>query len=116
MTGTMAVRMDRRRSGAVAVPKVATRTGIVVTGKRVVGKRLTTLVVVRAPGLVAAGRVEVRDGTKVVARGTLGADGAVRLTLPKLRRGTHRLKAVFAGSAETGSSTSATAKVTVRRR
>ena len=54
-------------------------------------------VTVAATGTIPTGTVAVYDGTKKIATGTLRG-GKVVVTLPKLKRGTHKIKAAYAGS------------------
>ncbi|MBM7516261.1 Ig-like domain-containing protein [Nocardioides nitrophenolicus] len=76
------------------------------------GRRVRVKVVVSA-SRPATGRVEVRDGSKVVASGTITAAGTVKLRTRKLARGTHRLKVRYLGST-TVSASGRTYRVTVR--
>ncbi|WP_446042230.1 Ig-like domain repeat protein [Streptomyces sp. SID1121] len=55
---------------------------------------------VKATGIVPTGKVEIREGTKVLATGTL-KDGKVVVTLPVLRAGKHTLHARYTGTSTT---------------
>jgi 5'-nucleotidase len=57
-------------------------------------------------GIVPIGEVRVYDGTKVIATGTLGADGSVTIVLPKLDRGIHLITVRYPGSEQLNGSTS----------
>jgi len=68
-------------------------------------------IIVTATGVVPTGKVTVYDGTRKIATGTL-AKGKVVITLPKLKKGKHKLTATYAGS--TLVSTSRSAAVTLK--
>ena len=53
-----------------------------------------------AASVKPTGTVTVKEGARVLARGTL-AGGAKTLTLPALRKGAHRLTVVYGGSSNT---------------
>jgi 5'-nucleotidase len=57
-------------------------------------------------GIQPTGEVTVYDGRTAVATGTVGADGRVTITLPKLGRGIHLITVHYAGSDQLGGSTS----------
>ncbi|MEH3032695.1 MAG: S8 family serine peptidase [Aeromicrobium erythreum] len=61
------------------------------------------------------GRVRVYDGSRLVRSATLGSSsaGRARLVLPKLRKGTHRLKVKYDGSSVVSPRTSSSVKVRV---
>lgn len=69
---------------------------------------------VKAP-LYATGTVRVYDGTKLVKTYALKSanKGTVSLLLPKLPRGSHRLKVVYGGTSNTVGSTSSVRTLTV---
>lgn len=72
-------------------------------------------VTVRSGSVAASsGTVVIRDGSKQIATATLPATGKVVVTLPKLAAGTHKITAVFNGTAllESSSGTALTLKVT----
>ena len=52
------------------------------------------------------GEVTVYDGRTAVATGTVGADGRVTITLPKLGRGIHLVTVRYEGSEQLTGSTS----------
>ncbi len=63
-------------------------------------------------GSATSGKVDLLDGSKVVARGT-ATNGAASVTVSGLAVGTHRLTARFAGGPLAGRSTSAAVNLTV---
>jgi 5'-nucleotidase len=86
---------------AEPLPDVATRISaradlpLSLTGKKVG----YTIRVFTADGSEAVGEVTIRDGNRVLTTVTLeaGDDGRAHITLPKLNRGLHILRATFAG-------------------
>lgn len=70
-----------------------------------------------APGsLYATGTVRVYDGSKRIASHTLKSShkGALKVTLPKItKKGTHKLKVVYAGNADVSGKTSKTVSLKV---
>ncbi len=82
------------------------------TVKAAARARLT--VTVKAAGTVPTGKVTVYDGSKVIATGTLKA-GKVVVTLPKLKRGSHKIHATYAGSTLVGTASAATVVLKVTR-
>jgi pimeloyl-ACP methyl ester carboxylesterase len=71
-------------------------------------------VVVKASGHVPRGSVWVHDGSRRIATRTLGSGGKVTVPLPKLRKGTHRLRVSYRGSADALAGWSATKAVRLR--
>ena len=70
------------------------------------GKKGKGTVTVTASGATPTGKVTIKEGSKTLASGTLKG-GKVTITLPKLSKGKHSLKAVYGGDAlVAGSSTS----------
>jgi 5'-nucleotidase len=57
-------------------------------------------------GIQPTGQVTVYDGRTAVATGTVGADGKVTITLPKLGRGIHLITVRYEGSKQLSGSTS----------
>ncbi|MGW5234458.1 Ig-like domain repeat protein [Streptomyces nodosus] len=68
--------------------------------------RAKVTVKVTATGTTPAGTVRIYQGSKVIATGTLKS-GKVTITLPKLSRGKHTLRATYAGSSTVNSKSSA---------
>ncbi|MBV6729395.1 Ig-like domain-containing protein [Nocardioides daeguensis] len=79
-----------------------------------VAKRRVRAKVVVSASRPASGRIEIRDGRRVVAQGTLPAGAtSVILTTKKLTKGRHKLKIRFLGS-PTVSASSTSCRVVVR--
>lgn len=78
------------------------------------GKRSSTTVKVTATGVVPSGTVRVLEGKKVVATARLSSKGGAKITLPALKKGTHRLTVVYAGSSLVKPATSARVTLVVR--
>lgn len=108
------------RLGLVEVKRLPAASRTVLTASR---SRLpvggTARLQIRVASTVAAptGRVEVRDGRRVVARATLrpGARGRLSLQVPRLARGRHVLLARYAGDDAVAASTSREVVVRVGR-
>ncbi|HJQ05940.1 MAG TPA: Ig-like domain repeat protein [Nocardioides sp.] len=75
-------------------------------------KRAKVTIKVTAPGLVVGGTVKVFEGTKLLAKGTL-VGGKVVITLPRLAKGTHSLKATYVASANVAAGTSRIVKLRI---
>jgi hypothetical protein len=111
-------------SGAAETPAVAVakRHSAVraALAKKVVRRSERAVVKVRlvVPGVQRpTGTVRVLDGRHVVGKGTVRpkAWGSLSLRLARLKPGTHRLRAVYAGSPTVASSSSRVVRLTVRR-
>ena len=65
----------------------------------------------------ATGTVKVYDGSKVIKSATLksSAKGTIKITLPKLKKGTHKIKATYAGNGVAKASTSKVVKLKVTK-
>jgi len=105
---------------SASAPKMLTVTKAKATvSAKLAKKALTTsakgklTVTVTAAGVVATGKVTIKDGKKVIATGTL-KNGKVVVTLPRLKKGKQTLTVVYAGSATLTSATSKPVKVTVK--
>lgn len=70
-------------------------------------KRAKLIIKVTAAGTTPTGTVTIYDGTKVIGHATLSR-GTVTFTLPKLRRGSHKIHAKYAGSSVVGAATAST--------
>lgn len=70
-------------------------------------KQAKVSVKVTAPGTTPGGKVQIVDGTKVIATRTLSA-GKVTVTLPKLKKGTHKLHVHYLGSSTVNARNGAT--------
>lgn len=64
------------------------------------GTKIQYTVLVAAATGRASGEVTVFDGSTAIATGTLGANGIVKVTLPDLARGVHKLSATYSGNAD----------------
>lgn len=106
-------------SPAVKVAKVASTATAKLAKKKVKAtKRAVLTVKVAASGIAAPlGALVVKDGKKVIARLSLKAadKGAVKITLPKLKKGKHKLVVAYAGSASTLASSSRGVTLTVTK-
>jgi len=91
---------------ATVVPKTASKTRFSMPGKVKKSKRVTIKVKVAASYVRPTGTVRVYDGTKRIATKRLYAKnrGAVKVKLPKLKKGKHRIRVVYAGSAKVSAS------------
>ncbi|WP_167736056.1 Ig-like domain repeat protein [Nocardioides sp. 503] len=86
-----------------------TKAPVTLTGKLASAKikakaRGSVKVTAVAVGLVPTGAVVVKEGAKVLGRGTL-RNGVVTVVLPRLAKGTHRLVVTYAGSATVAAAT-----------
>lgn len=80
-------------------------------------KRTTISVRVTVSGVRTPGaRIRVYDGSKVIVTRTLSAsaNGTVRISLPRLKKGTHKISVRYDGTSNVNASKSATKKVSVR--
>ncbi|MET0822053.1 MAG: Ig-like domain repeat protein [Aeromicrobium sp.] len=78
------------------------------------GKTLKTTVTVKVSGspVRANGKVTLKVGSKTIGKGTV-KNGKVTITLKKLKKGSYKIKAVFAGDSNLSGSTSKTVKLKV---
>ncbi|GAA3794135.1 S8 family serine peptidase [Cellulomonas soli] len=101
----------------VTVARSGSSTKLVISPKQVhKGTAATATVTVTGQTTAPTGTVEIREGHKVLASGTLtvnGSTGTVTITLPTtLTVGTHQLTAVYVGSTDVnGSKSSASLRV-----
>ncbi len=103
-------------NGSLSISKVGTASSIKLSKKTIrASKKAKVTITVKAPGssILATGKVTVKAGKKIVGTGTV-KNGKVTLNLKKLKKGSYKLKATFAGNANFGASTtkSITLKVT----
>jgi hypothetical protein len=72
-------------------------------------KRAKLTIKVTATGVVPTGTITIYDGTKKIGTASLTAakKGTVVVTLPKLKKGSHKIHAVYAGSTLVGAATGA---------
>ncbi|QSR29343.1 hypothetical protein CFI00_02270 [Nocardioides sp. S5] len=101
----------------VVVTKSSSSTSVRVSSKRIrAGSkvRVTVKVATDAAGS-RTGSVRIKDGRKVVKRiAKLSSSGKARVTLKNVKRGTHRIRAVFSGNATTLGSTSKVVRLRAR--
>jgi len=107
------------RSAAVTVLRAASTTAARLPATKVRRWRApTVMVTVAAPGLAGShspgGTFTVRDGSRTIASGPVRA-GAVKVRLPRLRPGVHRLTVVYRGDALVEGSRSRTVLLRVLR-
>jgi hypothetical protein len=90
--------------------------GKLVKKKVKVGKKAKVKVTVSAGGVAPSGKVTIRKGKKKLKVGTVGANGKTTITLPKQKKkGTVKLKVVYAGNANVAGDTSPVIKLKVKR-
>lgn len=110
-TGTSSAR-------AVTVLKAASSTKLSGLPSKVKAKKRQTVTVrIAVSGVKApAARVRIYDGSKIIATATLkaSANGGVKVKLPRLKKGSHKISVRYDGTANVAGSRSATKKVTVR--
>ena len=115
---TVAV-LTQAKGGPVEPVKVASTTTLTTTTETAIqGDPVTVDVVVTADGVVPTGTVEVREGSTVVASGTLVA-GRAKIGLPgsfTTSPGARSLVAVYSGSDTVAGSSSAALKILVKPR
>lgn len=104
-------------SAAAEVDRFQPTVGLTMGKKAVKARqRGTVTVTIAAPGLAVDGRVVVRVGAKVVLARVSGTDQAtVKVRLPKMRPGSHRVVATFDGSRLLESARSQAERLVVRR-
>lgn len=110
-TGTsviVPVTIDRADSTTVGVPNKVEANS---KGNGVIKFTATVTAEFGAP---VAGEVTIYDGDQAIATATLGSKGVVKVTLPKLGKGTHALSAAYGGSDTVKPSTSEPVNVVVK--
>ncbi|WP_156411380.1 Ig-like domain repeat protein [Nocardioides sp. Soil805] len=104
---------------AVSVPKMASKTTATLSKTRVpVGKRVKIGITVAVAGVAGpTGAIKVFDGAKKLKTLTLVStrDGKIGWKLPKLKKGKHKIKAVYIGNGSTAGSKSKITKLYVVR-
>lgn len=97
-----------RLSTTVQVPKVRSTVSFAMPARISASKRARIKVKVTAPYSRATGVVRVYDRKRVIASKSLSAaaNGRLTVTLPKLRRGKHRITVTYLGSTQVERSTS----------
>ncbi len=101
---------------ALSVAKAKSSAKFSMPSKVKKSKKAKLKVTVSAPYVRATGTIRVYDGKRKIAtkKLTAGAKGRVTITLPKLKKGTHRIKVVYSGNAQLTAATSKVRKVTSR--
>jgi hypothetical protein len=96
-------------SKTVDVVKASSKTVVKLSATTVAKTgRVTVTVTVAASGVTPTGTVKVYDGSKEIASGSLKS-GKITIKLPKITSlGTNKIKAVYSGSSDVNTSTSAT--------
>ncbi|MGH1563721.1 LamG-like jellyroll fold domain-containing protein [Mumia sp. DW29H23] len=103
-------------SSAVTIGKARPKVTATLAKKSIkVGTKARVTVRVSAPGVRAAGVVRIKVDGRVVRTVRLNAAGTAKVTLPKLKRGAHRVVATYAGSSQVAGASSTAKKVVVRR-
>lgn len=105
---------------AVSVQRIAkatSRTAVSVASTVKASRQAVLTLTVSAPGVdEPVGQVKVYDGSKVVRTLVLAAEdrGTTQVTLPKLKKGKHRIAVVYVGNTNVAGSRSTTRTVTSR--
>ena len=106
-------------SAAKTVPKISSKTTAkLVKAKIAAGKRGKVTFTVKAPGIARpTGKISVVVDGKVKLKVTLKAKhkGKVTVTLPRLKKGKHKISGTYAGTATINRSTSRKVTLTVTR-
>ncbi len=98
------------------VPRATAKVSFSAPSKASTGARPRVTVKIRVTGVRPTGVVKIVEGGRTIARVTVkaSAKGVVKVRLPKLRDGKHRLRATYSGSPAVASARSAVKTVTVR--
>lgn len=116
--GSTAHKAGTSTARTVTVVKATSRTKFSgLASKFKAKKRPTVTVRIAVSGVKApAARVRIYDGSKIIATATLkaSANGVVKVKLPRLKKGSHKISVRYDGTANVAGSRSATKKVTVR--
>ena len=76
--------------------------------------KATVTVKISGSSLKASGKVALKAGSKTIGTGTV-KNGKATITLKKLKKGSYKIKATFAGGANYGASSTKTVKLTVTK-
>lgn len=104
-------------SGTLSISKAGSATTLKLAKKKAkAGKSLKTTVTVKVAGssLPASGKVTLKVGSKTIGKGTV-KNGKATITLKKLKKGSYKIKATFAGDANVNGSSSKTVKLKVTK-
>lgn len=106
-------------SGDLAVGKATSTNSLSLNKTKIKkSKKAVATVTVKSVGTPApTGAVKIYDGKKVIKSATLNAStkGTIKITLPKLKKGTHKITATYAGNAVAKASTSKVVKLKVTK-
>ncbi|HWI43042.1 MAG TPA: Ig-like domain-containing protein [Nocardioides sp.] len=106
-------------TGSVSVAKAASTTAAKLKAKKISRTKKpvvsVTLAAAGLPGSALTGVVTVRDGAKTIKTVTVAAaaGGKVTITLPKRKKGTHKIQVRYAGNTVAAGSSSAVLKLKV---
>lgn len=100
-------------STTLSVVKASSSTALKLSKKVKASKKAKATVTVKAPGVVT-GKVTLKAGSKTVGTGAV-KNGKASITLKKLKKGSYKVKAVFAGNKNVNGSTSKTVKLKVTK-
>ncbi|WP_082556182.1 Ig-like domain repeat protein [Aeromicrobium sp. Root472D3] len=98
---------------SLSVAKASSATSLKLAKKVKASKKAKATVTVKAPGSVS-GKVTLKVGSKTVGTGTV-KNGKATITVKKLKKGSYKVKAVFAGGSNVNGSTSKTLKLKVTK-
>lgn len=98
---------------AVRVPKVGSTTTARLVTKKVKKSKHGALSVTVTTAAPRSGTVQVLDGSRVIVAKRLPPAGRLRIKLPKLKKGVHRLKVHYLGNASVNSSATRALKLVV---
>ena len=101
-------------SASLSITKAKTVTSLKLSKKIKANKKTKAKVTVKITGsaLKATGKVTLKAGNKTIGKGTV-KNGKVTITLKKLKKGSYKIKATFAGGGNYGASSTKTVKVKV---
>jgi hypothetical protein len=124
---TLTVRVTATRAGyapgtattsGLAIKRMSSTTAAALLKKTVkAGTKALLKITLKGSGAKPAGAVKVYDGAKMIKQYTVRAsdNGSRTVKLPKLKKGVHKIKAVYAGSASFLGSKSKVVKLTVTK-
>jgi Bacterial Ig-like domain (group 3) len=113
--GTADIAAGSSTAGTLKVAKATARASNRLAAAKIKARAKGKLTVtVTSTGVVPTGTVTVFDGRKKIATGTL-RNGKVVIALPRLRKGTHKIHAVYAGSTLVAPAAAANATLKVTR-
>jgi hypothetical protein len=104
-------------SGTLSVSKAKTTSTLKLSKSKIKAKKkakATVTVKINGSSLKANGKVTLKAGSKTVGTGTV-KNGKATITLKKLKKGSYKIKATFAGTSNYGASTTKTLKLKVTK-